>query len=72
MSHKHKVNSRCLSFSSAYTIEGFGGKRALGSLLKSELCQKPSSETQGQLMGARGKATRPPETCSSRYLFCIQ
>ena len=34
----------CINFSknSIKTIEGFGGKRALGFLLKSELCQKRS------------------------------
>ena len=31
-----------MKWQSIVTIEGFGGKRALGFLLKSELCQKHS------------------------------
>ena len=40
--HQHDVGGRERLGRVKQTIEGFGGKRVLGFLLKSELCQKRS------------------------------
>ena len=49
---KPVTSMSCVSLSFVVAIEGFGGKRALGFLLKSELSQKPSKFRMQFCLGA--------------------